>query len=924
MFSRFSRLVGLLLGFALFVLPSVQSARYVLAQGSTPSWFSGAPTLSKTMELPANTQPPARNVDCTDETFTSAAGAPDKRCVFSSPLGELTTNGEIVTSNKQLVKLYGNGGSNSGFLPTVDPKIGLVRTGSTVYYAQYLGIYKDLSLADLKFNLIHSIGYTDTNYTVTKAPDTILKNSATGQPQPLNIGSIAFSSNGRWMVANTDHNGLIRVDMQTLQTKIFTARLEPDWLFGTVSPQMAISDDGRYVAANTSVYNSGALTLFDLSNCSDQTLVPTGQRHCASKNIWNGYVDNRQVDQGIISQLPSLVKPLSMRFINDDNISFKAMYDMVSGTNYRAAMFVVSTDGSLYHGLGLLGMGDSYISGEGEFAYEDGTDTGNNLCHLSDLSYPFLLGQKSFGTYNSVACSGAKTIDVTNGNSDYKGQASDGIALKNRTQESINSILAGFDAGYLEQISFAKNYQPEAILLSIGGNDSGGSTGGFASILKPCVLDPGTCDNTYQERKQMVENINSVFDKLTDTYTQLRQASPETRIYAIGYPQIAKVDGNCGANVHLNATEIQLAHDLIAYLDTIIQRAAAKAGVVYVDTQNALVGERLCEGHGSGIAVNGATVGDDVGFGFGFLKVKVIGNESFHPTVNGHKLLAAAISRQTSSLTQPMPMPDDTVAEPVVEASNPLLSNYEPTGGIASPDPVFDDDTFTNDVLLPGYPVKIDTDSSTLQLAPNTQYQIVLHSNPVVLGYATTDAYGSISTTVTLPADTPVGYHTVHLYGKDFFGNDVDIQKSVYVADPTNNSPCGPIAASGQDVDQDGIDDACDPVIGDAPTPPVATADNMNSSDTPATAANSVLGNNAPAATLATNTVQQDSLPSAGQPDVGSVLGSNSIENTPLKQPIARATSPSAKSTWQKWVLSIVAAAALVLVLRAALTRRKA
>jgi hypothetical protein len=101
------------------------------------------------------------------------------------------------------------------------------------------------------------------------------------------------------------------------------------------------------------------------------------------------------------------------------------------------------------------------------------------------------------------------------------------------------------------------------------------------------------------------------------------------------------------------------------------------------------------------------------------------------------------------------------------------------------------------------------------------------------LGSSTTDVSGNISATINVPDNVPTGYHTLHVYGTNIAGEPVDIYKTVYVAanesdydgDGVNNvtDACLIIEPSGQDIDQDGIDDSCDGDIGEPPVivPPI-------------------------------------------------------------------------------------------------------
>ncbi len=109
----------------------------------------------------------------------------------------------------------------------------------------------------------------------------------------------------------------------------------------------------------------------------------------------------------------------------------------------------------------------------------------------------------------------------------------------------------------------------------------------------------------------------------------------------------------------------------------------------------------------------------------------------------------------------------------------------------------------------------------------NSSLQAVLHSTPTNVGTLSADANGVITGSLQIPTGLNSGFHTLHLYGKNKFGDAVDIQETVFLNVSANDydgdgvlnnaDSCPFVPQSGQDVDQDGIDDACDPVIGDAP-----------------------------------------------------------------------------------------------------------
>jgi hypothetical protein len=351
--------------------------------------------------------------------------------------------------------------------------------------------------------------------------------------------------------------------------------------------------------------------------------------------------------------------------------------------------------------------------------------------------------------------------------------------------------------------------------------------------LSTCVKNSGgsTCYKTYEDRAELVKLINSKYDVLRQAYVKVKQASPGVRVYVVGYPQVAKVGGDCGMNVHLDADEVLFSSQLIDYLDSVIQRAAKAEGVVYVDAQHALDGHLLCEAGGSQSAVNGFTVGNDDGATIAGKKINFVGSESYHPTQLGHVLLAATIGAKTNGLSKAMPVAEPELAPPIFDDTLALLQNVphenRPENRISeSPD-------MSSDVLVRGTDANITVNGTDMQLEQNGTYNVVLHSNPVTLGTVHADAQGNIAATVAIPADIEPGFHTLHIYGRDIAGRGVDMQKRVYVAanlanyDGTLvNNPCVFVPAAGADVDQDGLDDACDPVIGrviDGSTSTVAT-----------------------------------------------------------------------------------------------------
>jgi len=85
---------------------------------------------------------------------------------------------------------------------------------------------------------------------------------------------------------------------------------------------------------------------------------------------------------------------------------------------------------------------------------------------------------------------------------------------------------------------------------------------------------------------------------------------------------------------------------------------------------------------------------------------------------------------------------------------------------------------------------------------PDSDVDVTLHSTPVHLGTFTTDASGAFTATVTIPADTAAGAHTIVLTGTSPNGQPATVDLALTVQDPTGTLPHTggspfPLAATG-------------------------------------------------------------------------------------------------------------------------------
>ena len=500
---------------------------------------------------------------------------------------------------------------------------------------------------------------------------------------------------------------------------------------------------------------------------------------------------------------------------------FKSTFDVEYPDGYRG-MKVPGNPTKLDY----LALGDSYSSGEGDTEknsatrqkyYRQLTDVNEDKkqgipgekCHISTRSYPYKLAQymelKQTGTkqWDTVACGGATIHDLNGSNSGgYDGQ-NDRLrdyADKNTLQNmALNEIIPG----RVKQIEFVKKYQPKVITLTAGGNEVG-----FGKKIQSCI-DPRvsilTCDWAKNEMDTLGSQIKGQFDQLVELYKELKAASPGSKIYAIGYPQFITdaEPAACGLNAGaIDLDERRMVVRATQYMNEVIEAAARKAGVKYVDISQALNGGKMCEKHQ--IYMTGI-----VGLGE---------QESYHPNKFGHTVIFVEIAKQLNHESLLTYSKYPTAGD---ESVNAPSSIYFDKGAPSSVNTTM----LANSKPSKGSKQKVALAKNSLQ--PGSSARVEIRSKPVDLGSYTVLNDGSIKETITIPENIPAGYHTLFIYGKSASGEDIKITQTLLVTGKDKedldddgvkdaNQPCGAfLKPSGKDEDLDGIDDACDPEITD-------------------------------------------------------------------------------------------------------------
>lgn len=818
----------LLLSVAVLFLSVVYSAR---AEEDSSGWIeSRTHVASKTAELIPDQEPLATGFDCTPMNFRVGFlndGQERHGCAITTAMGTIAS-GFIVKGEHGTLPLNQNNNPGGSVVPSPSGQpttvMSAFASASGGYGAQELRVSTYDPSMFVYRELYGWPPIAEYQYTPVAAKTIV---DAANKPIPLLPSSIAYSNNSAWMAIARSDGGIMRFDTKTWTGKLIAWDINYTYA-ETKATNFAISDSGQYIAVNTNIGSPTSLRpslrVYDVNTCADQSALKAGSstaKTCEYNDIWNGISQGKTYGDGLKQQLPGAEYPRHIRFVDDNTISFDTIHGRTSSTTYKVASYQVGNGTYTKPTFDLLALGDSYISGEGAFGYRTGTDTAANKCHNSTLSYPYLLGKLlGFDSFNSVACSGAKTEDVASNDPDYLNQLQPKTKQSNLSEKVISDITRDYTPGYINQNQFIVKYKPEKVLLSVGGNDIH-----FSDIVKLCVLSTGndSCFDTATERKALLQYIYDQHSVLIDTYTQILDAYHGAKLYVVGYPQIAKVGGNCGLNVHLNADELEFGSLLITRLNQTIKHAAEAAGVRYVDVENALSGSMLCE---SGTkAVNGLSAGDDALLG-------MLGNESYHPTAFGHVLLANTISRRTNNLTQVMPVATHA-SKLAVDDSDSFIAGADGAGGLLRK-LIFG--TFVERANLLFRTIRFQFDTSTLGISPGAAYVIAFHSQEVKVANGTVPTDGIIDVDITVPELKPGG-HTIHLYTQDSTGENLDVMQMVYVPAnqtdydgdgiPNVSDSCPTVANTGLDTDGDGVDDACDGNTAALAVPP--TSDTQDS-----------------------------------------------------------------------------------------------
>lgn len=296
-----------------------------------------------------------------------------------------------------------------------------------------------------------------------------------------------------------------------------------------------------------------------------------------------------------------------------------------------------------------VALGDSFSSGEGADDFYGETHTPDNRCHRSGNAYPVLLAGYGDIDYelDFWACSGSTISDL------YRTTATSGDAPFNDPDRQVfyeqpDPDLPAAETSALDRLG----PDTQVVTISIGGNDLD-----FFPVAQDCVLqgmgapddNPKPCaarnDATQQRLLEELEGSN----RLTTLFRDIRRAANYADIYVIGYPRFFEErderdpNSTCSA-IYIRPEDQYWMNSRIAELNRVVEDAANKAHVIYVDVYDVGEGYEICNRSSGQEFMNRVQLSNVFG--------------TLHPNVLGHQLLADSIARQ---MDQPGPWVGGTV-----------------------------------------------------------------------------------------------------------------------------------------------------------------------------------------------------------------------------------------------------------------------
>ena len=471
-------------------------------------------------------------------------------------------------------------------------------------------------------------------YELDNMPDYVLMDAG---GNALRAEGLGLSQNKEWLSFVSPNIGLITLNLKTFDQRRVSNRYEVySSTWPTRNPTTSVSNDGMYVVVGGWSMETEVVTVSGVCGAINEILARDYYRNMPllSNCPYARLTDLTHAHSPAIRWGLRDFMNVQMRH---DGGAFD-YYDRYEwATIYAHNMRPLSA-------MRYLALGDSYSSGEGDVTsdgtnhYIPGTNVAGDysrnipreMCHISDRSYPFLIAKQmnlSDGAMKSIACSGAVaedalTFDLNNPHrihaDTYLGQGTQlgklggdgprlsGIAGYEQLQlDALTQTLPG----RIQQINHVENTQPEAITVTMGGNDLGFGAiiSGCMNILNSPLKADTTCWDAQPEGRQArAQQIHDFYPRLKHLYENLRLSTESGNVFVIGYPRFFEENYICAdmGNVITRTEQVSL-NQLVDYANATIKNAALDAGVKYIDIANVFDGSELCGKPTSMTSING-------------------------------------------------------------------------------------------------------------------------------------------------------------------------------------------------------------------------------------------------------------------------------------------------------------------------------
>lgn len=748
-----------------------------------------------------------------------------------------------------------------------------------------------VDLVDYKVNVVRTKNLLSGFYSYTDAGNDWRLKYDDGEN--VLVEGMRASENGEWASFVVANMGLARMNLKTFEWGLVDVGYNytiPSW-YGGYDPITHVTNDGSIVSLVAStgepnvVYVANKCGAVALSRLDGWTYHNKLKTTCPTRSI------GAELGSGLPQPSPGYGRKYENYFMKGDgSVAFVkviipgveiAWYDLYPYSAQQLSM------------IDYLALGDSFSSGEGDVeannntyylpgtnvlgSYKDGIP--RELCHISSRSYPFLLakdmGLSRGNSMQSVACSGALRQDVYSKESGaYLGQSSqisDSVNLP-RLQKISNATALQNDAiekfipGRVRQVELLKKYKPKVATIGVSGNDLG-----FGHILTGCVLN--LTEECYyiapEGRQELGSAIQANYDKQVELFMALKEASPGTDLYAVGYPQLITptATGICFANMNsLSQDERTMISEAVTFTNQTIKNAASKAGIKYIHIEDALKGGTLCEGSEAvttpvrkfayGAVTSMYKFEDSTRYNSSSaLQDKVLSlansyyresnesltaltnpltatiiamQEAFHPNAKGHQLIYEYIHNNQSGIS----LQDVTCDERLIHcpsstsATVPQKPQYfQGSDAQAEYKKFIAVDLIGSGVAGMGVVVKqgakLYIDLKDSKALANSPFRVVMRSEERLLAEGTSGGDGYVELEVNVPIDMPIGYHTVVVTALGEGGSQISYIQPVFVVGMSSDDidsdgienqidSCQFLQPSGTDLDDDGIDDMCD------------------------------------------------------------------------------------------------------------------